>query len=256
MGHPGFSFPLVGRSPLALRAGFLAKDAREMGHPLALSEAGCCELDLGAGKAIRRGCDIERTVGARVGGCGHNTVGNRSEVGIAREPRGACGDVLPTITGCGERQAWLAHRERSGRGTDNRRAGAGHRNDKGLSAADRGEHVGSGCDGSRARILRCHEPTRADRCDVLTGIYVGPRNAPTYRRTTAIAAIIESAHGEHLHGIVDTAGEDRGGVGPTAIAVSVGFTKNPRQLMAKAKVARAAKAPIRRSFCFVDDIII
>jgi hypothetical protein len=47
-----------------------------------------------------------------------------------------------------------------------------------------------------------------------------------------------------------------GDAGPIASAVSVGFTKNPRQLMAKARVASAAKAPISRSFFFVDDIII
>ncbi len=42
--------------------------------------------------------------------------------------------------------------------------------------------------------------------------------------------------------------------GPTEIEVSVGFTKNPRQLTANAKAASAAKAPIKRSFDFVEDI--
>lgn len=36
--------------------------------------------------------------------------------------------------------------------------------------------------------------------------------------------------------------------GPTASEVTVGFTKNPRQLMPKAKVASARNAPVRRSF--------
>ena len=44
--------------------------------------------------------------------------------------------------------------------------------------------------------------------------------------------------------------------GPTAIEDSVGFTKNPLQLTAKASVASAAKAPARRSLCFADDIVI
>jgi len=42
--------------------------------------------------------------------------------------------------------------------------------------------------------------------------------------------------------------------GATDIDVNVGFTKKPRQLTAKAKVASAAKAPMRRSLCFADDI--
>jgi hypothetical protein len=42
--------------------------------------------------------------------------------------------------------------------------------------------------------------------------------------------------------------------GPTARADTVGFTKNPRQLTAKARVARAAKAPMIRILCFVGDI--
>jgi len=42
--------------------------------------------------------------------------------------------------------------------------------------------------------------------------------------------------------------------GTTVIELSVGFTKNPRQLTARANVTRAAKAPAKRSFDFVDDI--
>ena len=42
--------------------------------------------------------------------------------------------------------------------------------------------------------------------------------------------------------------------GATDIEVSVGFTKNPRQLTASANVASAAKALIRRRLCFADDI--
>jgi hypothetical protein len=37
---------------------------------------------------------------------------------------------------------------------------------------------------------------------------------------------------------------------------TVGFTKKPRQLMARAKVASAAKEPARRSLFFVDDIVL
>jgi hypothetical protein len=37
---------------------------------------------------------------------------------------------------------------------------------------------------------------------------------------------------------------------------TVGFTKNPVQLIASASIASAAKAPARRSFRFVDDIVI
>ena len=44
--------------------------------------------------------------------------------------------------------------------------------------------------------------------------------------------------------------------GPTAIEESVGLTKKPLQLTAKASVASAAKAPARRSLCFADDIVI
>jgi hypothetical protein len=44
--------------------------------------------------------------------------------------------------------------------------------------------------------------------------------------------------------------------GSITILVTVGFTKKPVQLTARAKVARAAKAPARRSLFFVDDIAI
>ena len=45
------------------------------------------------------------------------------------------------------------------------------------------------------------------------------------------------------------------GVGGSIVIVdTVGFTKKPVQLTAKAKVAGAAKAPARRSLCFVDTI--
>jgi hypothetical protein len=36
--------------------------------------------------------------------------------------------------------------------------------------------------------------------------------------------------------------------------LSVGFTKNPRQLMARARVTSAITAPTKRSFDVVDDI--
>lgn len=42
-----------------------------------------------------------------------------------------------------------------------------------------------------------------------------------------------------------------GEAGPTDREVRVGFTKKPLQLMANAKMARA---PMRRSWCFMDDI--
>jgi hypothetical protein len=45
-------------------------------------------------------------------------------------------------------------------------------------------------------------------------------------------------------------------LGLSVRAVTVGFTKKPLQLMARANVASAAKAPARRSFCLVDDIVI
>jgi hypothetical protein len=44
--------------------------------------------------------------------------------------------------------------------------------------------------------------------------------------------------------------------GTTVIEVSVGFTKNPRQLMARARVTSAAKAPTKRSFDVIDDIFV
>jgi hypothetical protein len=44
-------------------------------------------------------------------------------------------------------------------------------------------------------------------------------------------------------------------LGPTVMLVNVGFTKKPLQLTAKARAASAARAPIRRSLCFVDDIV-
>ena len=43
--------------------------------------------------------------------------------------------------------------------------------------------------------------------------------------------------------------------GPTDTPVRVGFTKKPRQLAARASVARAAKAPIRRRFDFGENMI-
>lgn len=46
-----------------------------------------------------------------------------------------------------------------------------------------------------------------------------------------------------------------GDAGPTEREVNVGFTKNPRQLAARASAARAAKAPAIRSVCFVEDMI-
>lgn len=52
--------------------------------------------------------------------------------------------------------------------------------------------------------------------------------------------------------LISTCGE----AGEIVIAVSVGFTKKPRQLPARANVASAPKAPASRSFCLVDDIII
>jgi hypothetical protein len=41
-----------------------------------------------------------------------------------------------------------------------------------------------------------------------------------------------------------------------AMEVNVGFTKKPRQLTARARVASAAKAQVSRSFCFWDDILV
>ena len=45
-------------------------------------------------------------------------------------------------------------------------------------------------------------------------------------------------------------------VGPTVTVVSVGFTKKPRHPRVKAKVASAVKAPARRSFCLVGDMVV
>lgn len=44
--------------------------------------------------------------------------------------------------------------------------------------------------------------------------------------------------------------------GPIAILFSVGFTKKPRQLIAKANVASAATAPRARICDLVDDIVL
>jgi hypothetical protein len=46
-----------------------------------------------------------------------------------------------------------------------------------------------------------------------------------------------------------------GDTGPTESEEIVGFTKKPRQLTARARVARAARAPARRSLWFADDIV-
>jgi hypothetical protein len=45
-------------------------------------------------------------------------------------------------------------------------------------------------------------------------------------------------------------------VGPTVTVVRVGFTKKPRHPRVNANVASAAKAPARRSFCLVDDMVV
>src|SRR5581483_5387462 len=47
-----------------------------------------------------------------------------------------------------------------------------------------------------------------------------------------------------------------GEAGPTEIDDSVGFTKKPRQLAAKAIVASTAKAPIKRTFGVLEDILV
>jgi len=47
-----------------------------------------------------------------------------------------------------------------------------------------------------------------------------------------------------------------GVAGVIPIAVSVGLTKKPLQLTASANAASAANAPARRSFCFIDGIVI
>jgi hypothetical protein len=44
--------------------------------------------------------------------------------------------------------------------------------------------------------------------------------------------------------------------GSITMLVTVGLTKNPVQLTARAKVASTAKAPASRSLYFVDDIVI
>jgi hypothetical protein len=44
--------------------------------------------------------------------------------------------------------------------------------------------------------------------------------------------------------------------GTTLMELSVGFTKNPRQLTARARVTSAARAPTKRSFDVIDDIIL
>jgi len=44
--------------------------------------------------------------------------------------------------------------------------------------------------------------------------------------------------------------------GAIDIEVNVGFTKNPRQLTARARAASAATAPATRSWCLIDDIFI
>lgn len=47
-----------------------------------------------------------------------------------------------------------------------------------------------------------------------------------------------------------------GVTGPTEIEETVGFTKNPRQLAAKAKAASAAMEAVKRSFDFSEDILV
>jgi hypothetical protein len=47
-----------------------------------------------------------------------------------------------------------------------------------------------------------------------------------------------------------------GDAGPTEIDDRVGLTKKPVQLIASASVASMAKVQARRSFCFVDDIVV
>jgi len=44
--------------------------------------------------------------------------------------------------------------------------------------------------------------------------------------------------------------------GVRAREVTVGLTKNPRQLIANARVASTARAPASRSSCFVDNIVV
>lgn len=47
-----------------------------------------------------------------------------------------------------------------------------------------------------------------------------------------------------------------GVAGVTTRELTVGFTKNPRQLAAKASVASAAKAAVKRSFDFMEDMFV
>ena len=47
-----------------------------------------------------------------------------------------------------------------------------------------------------------------------------------------------------------------GDAGATTSELSVGFTKNPRQLTARAKVAKAAKAQVMRSLDFSEGIFV
>src|SRR5258708_606933 len=44
--------------------------------------------------------------------------------------------------------------------------------------------------------------------------------------------------------------------GPTEMLLKVGLTKKPRQQRENEKVASAARAPARRSFCLVDDMVV
>jgi hypothetical protein len=46
-----------------------------------------------------------------------------------------------------------------------------------------------------------------------------------------------------------------GVAGPTVIEERVGFTKNPRQLAAKASAIRAAKVAVRRTFWLIEDML-
>jgi len=47
-----------------------------------------------------------------------------------------------------------------------------------------------------------------------------------------------------------------GDAGPTTMLDKVGFTKKPRQLIAKARVASTARAPAMRSLCCFEDMIL
>lgn len=47
-----------------------------------------------------------------------------------------------------------------------------------------------------------------------------------------------------------------GVAGPTAIEDKIGFTKNPRQLAASAITASRANAPIRRTLCVFEGILV